>query len=386
MSDNGCIAVQRSSLLAVFLLAVFVLAPLGAYAENGLTISISAETYETQFTLEVYNASMSLAANTSQTINVTLPNNWSQSDIEYVLVHVNTDAPIQLSAVANGSVVATADVVPLSSGYTVTLPMADQIQLAAASQAATAQVQVYLVTKPANFSLSLATKSVNLYSGDTQWLEINVKQLDGPRVFVYFSSAYNYNISGFNAQVFKNDKTTPYEGAVYGVWTSGAGWNDTAYLRLYWDGSGQETNLVVKIILYADPDGPDGPVRPMSVAVVDLSGSITDTIASLTQDDNNAKYLGLGAGVVVGLVLALLFLGGQKRGGRRGQATGMAPVVLILVVLAAIGLSLGLLDFDTRFNIDPKFLGIGILAVLALIMMIKQGTVPAPRAVKKLFR
>ena len=59
-------------------------------------------------------------------------------------------------------------------------------------------------------------------------------------------------------------------------------------------------------------------------------------------------------------------------------------ILILLIFIGAIGLAAGLVDVQTRFNIDPKMLGVGILAMLALILLIRQGTVPAPRVVRKL--
>ena len=354
----------RGALLALALVAVLVAAP--ALAASQIAVTLSSETYTAQFTIPVYNASINLAANTSQTINVTLPNNWSKNDIDYILVHVETDAPIHLSAVTNGTVVASADVVPLSSGYTVTFPYSDQIRLAAAQQAAQAVVAVYLVSNDVEFTLNLESNTVKLYPNQSAFVKMNITQKNGPKVFVYFNTVYNFNISGFNAQVFKNDKATPYEGSAYGKWTTGAGWTDTAYLRLYWDGSGQETNLIIQVILYADPDGPDGPVRPMSVASISLDAPLPAAIANAAKKID-AKKIGIG---IIALFALFLLLGGGKRG-RRGTGTPNAMILLILVAALAIGL--GLIDVDVHPSIDAKMLGIGIIALLLFLMMAKPG-------------
>lgn len=355
----------RLALAPILLLAILLITPIGAAASTA-TVTIDVQSFTAQFTLQVYNATLSLAANTTQSITVSLPSNWTSSDIQAVIVHVNTDQKLSLAAKdANGTQIAAADVIPLSSGYTVTLPPETATIDLTASQAAQASVTVYLQSVNVTFTLTPSSDSITVYPNDPAWMSISVKQTGGPKVYVYFNLDYNRS-NGFTASIFQSDKATPYNDATNGKWTSGQGWTDTAYLRLYWDGSGNDTSKQVKIILYADPDGYNGPYRPMSVAVINLAGSFpvssTEIVAKLEQN----KMALYGVGIVVFLILVAAVLFGGK--GRRG---GIAPSLLLLLVFAA---ALAIAVTVVRPEMAAA-MGVGIAVFLILLLLQAKGKV-----------
>ncbi len=367
------------AVLAAVLSALLVAAPaLAAVAAPTASVTISTYTKKVSFYVPVVDENVSIPANATKAFNVTLPQ-WKPSDVEAVIVVVKTDAKLGLAAKdVNGSVLATADVVPLGTAYTVTLPpTTTTVELSAPpEEAANATIQVYLQSNDAEFELTPETNSVTLTAGQAAYVAFTVKQLSGPSVFVYFNTVYPSSVEGFTASMLHSDKSSSYEGTAGGVWTSGSGWTDTAYLRLYWDGSGQETNVNVEVILYADPDGPDGPATPMAVAQVNLSmpaspAAAADVAAHLKSID--AKWLGIG--VIFLLFLFLLAAGGKH--GRRGTA---APggVLLLLFLLAVLALAAGFFNLHADVgSIDWKAVGIGVVALLLFLMLAK------PHAVRK---
>ena len=381
MSDNGCIAVQRSSILAVFLLGILLAVPLVGIAENQLAVNV--ETYKVSFTIEAANQTVSIPANGTVTIDVNIPSYLNASDVAAVhVVADNISGEIQLQAYSGNNTVATATIVPLGSGYHQTLPpTVDKIVLSS-SAVANATIKVYLETSQAEFRIILNKTSISLAPGEQADIGITVEQLSGPKLYTWFTEQYTEPLQ---AEVYYKSGTilVPWD-SQHAIVSQGQGWTKDGIARIIFREDGKVTSDVatVKLYLWADLNGVN-PESAQLVAVVDLSGSITDTLASLSTSDND-KYISFGVGAIIAFIAAALVLG--KGRGRRGQVNDKALVLLILVVLGAIGLSFGLFDVDMKFSLDPKFLGIGILAVLAVILLIKQGTVPAPKAVRKLFR
>lgn len=393
--------------LAVILGVLILLGPLslvGMAASNVVVLTQKVMEFNATLTEVVFNQTVSIAANGTYTINVTLPSNWSSSDVAAVhVVARGVSSSIDLTALdANGATLATATIVPLSTDYHTVLP-ANTVKIELAAQnAANATITVYVQSNPVQFQLSLTAKQVtiDLTKTDHAWLQGTLKQTSGPSGYVWgyiHGSYYPLDVKGYWGAY--SDTAPPPAAPAYisdSEKTTGAGWSKS--ISIYIDASQLKTstvtsaNYTIYVDFYYDSKPPSTPIptsapNALHVASITLAGNLTDNILKLKTNLENVDWKSLGVGAVVVLVLGLVFLGVMEKGrkGRRGSASPVTILVLILVILAGAGLALGLMDFDlkTKYSLDPMYLGIGMLAMLSLILMFKAGYAKVPRIFKR---
>ena len=377
----------RSIGLATLLLAIVALAPIGL-AANTLSINAEVHTFNITIVKPIFNKSITIAANGTYTINVTLPKNWTSKDVAaiHVVAEGVTNQFTLAAKAGNGTTLATGTVVPLSSGWQMTLPPdTAKIELST-TNAANATIIVYVQSDPVTFKVSLDQNSVSLKIGDTAWVHGVIQQVSGPPVFLWGKLEVTSPLKASAYWGMYNSGDVPPSNSDIGnsQYTDGANW--TGKFSIHVDATSMtekdKGTYKVTLLFYASPDYGEESTNAQLVATVNLAGTLSnDGFLNLNTSNVDAKSVGIGA--VVALVFALVFMGhGGKR--RRGTVSPGAGILILLVLIAAIGLAAGLVDVQTRFNIDPKMLGVGILAMLALILLIRQGTVPAPRVIKKL--
>ena len=393
--------------LAVILGVLILLGPLslvGMAASNVVVLTPKVMEFNATLTEVVFNQTVSIAANGTYTINVTLPSNWSSSDVAAVHVAAKgVSSSISLTALdASGATLATATIVPLSTVYHTVLP-ANTVQIKLAAQnAANATITVYVQSNPVNFKLSLTASQVtiDLTKRDHAWLQGTLQQTSGPSGYVWgyiHGSYYPLNVKGYWGAY--SDTAPPPAAPAYisdSEKTTGAGWSKS--ISIYIDASQLKTstvtsaNYTIYIDFYYDSKPPSTPIptsapNALHVASITLAGNLTDNILKLKADIENVDWKSLGVGAVVVLVIGLLFLGARASRGRRGSASPAVLLILVLVLLAGLGFALGLMDFDlkTKYEIDPAMLGVGMLAALALLLMVKAGYVRVPR-VPRIFK
>ncbi len=373
---------RLSSFAILFLLAALMAPAIAAGAASpGLTVSV--QTFKTSFMIELYHEnSVAIPANGSITVDVNIPSYLNASDVAAIhIIAENVSGEIQLAAYAGNDTVASGTIVPLSSTYHTTLPPNTTKIVLSSRAAANATITVYLQTTDAEFKLTLERHAVLVERGGTARVNLTLEQVSGPELYVWATEQADYPLIA-QTYYMSGSLALPWDSQHAVVMSPG--FKRAGYVQIDWpeDGVAKNSTATVKVYFWADLNGVN-PESAQLVAVVDLSGSISDTIAHLTTNENS-KYISFGIGAIAAFLFAMLIFG--KKGGRRGTANGMAPVILILIALAAIGLTAGLIDFNPHVDIDAKYLGIGILAILALIMLIRQGAVPAPRSVRKLFK
>ena len=381
---------QRARSLGILavLLALVALAPIGL-AANTLSINAEVHTFNITIVKPIFNKSITIAANGTYTINVTLPKNWTSKDVAaiHVVAEGVTNQFTLAAKAGNGTTLATGTVVPLSSGWQMTLPPeTSKIELST-TNAANATIIVYVQSDPVTFKVSLDQNSVSLKIGDTAWVHGSITQTSGPPVFLWGKIEVTNPLKANAYWGTYNTGDVPPSNSDIGnsQYTDGANW--TGKFSIFLDATSltekDKGTYKVTLLFYASPDYGEESTNAQLVATVNLAGTLSnDGFLNLNTSNVDAKSVGIGA--VVALVFALVFMGhGGKHGRRRGTAPG-ASILIILVLIAAIGLAAGLIDIQTRWNLDPKMLGVGILAMLALILLIRQGTVPAPRIVRKI--
>lgn len=363
------------SLLGILGLAVLILAMVQPVHASSNVISVGVKAYTGKLEVVAYSGNVTIDSSGSS-VNVEFPRNTSAGDWEYMVVQLpSADKPVNLTATLNGTVTFSGTVQPLSSnGIVLMIPVSDTVELSSTS-AWNGTIRILLGATVA-FQVTVEEKTITLDEpGESGTIHYEVDQTSGPGVWVWWS----YSTGEYTTYIDINDDL--------GVQlTSGALWGRagdfTIKLKQLPENS-MDISIPINLMYSFDYGDEENPENAHLAATVTLSGTLSDVGAKLGLDNVDAKSLGLG--VAIAFVLGILFLGGSSR--RRGA--GSIPAILfILAFLAAVGLAMGLMDFDmdTRFSIDPKMLGVGILAMLALILLVKQGTVPAPRAVRKLFR
>ena len=380
----------RSLGILAVLLALVALAPIGL-AANTLSINAEVHTFNITIVKPVFNKSITIAANGTYTINVTLPKNWTPSDVAAIhIVAEDVSTQFTLSAKdVNGTVLATGTVVPLSSGWQMTLPPdTAKIELSTENPA-NATIVVYVQSDPIKFKVSLEKDSITMKIGDTAWVHGVIQQVSGPPVFLWgkIEVTNPLKANAYWGTYNTGDVPDPNKAIGTSIYTDGANWTGKFSIHVDTTSMSEKEKGTYKVTLmfYASPDYGEESTNAQLVATVNLAGTLSnDGFLNLNTSNVDAKSVGIGA--VVALVFALVFMGhgSGRHGRRRGTVSPGAGILILLVLIAAIGLAAGLIDVQTRFNIDPKMLGVGILAMLALILLIRQGAVPAPRVVRKL--
>ncbi len=285
--------------LAALAVALAALAP-AAGASGQLAFNVSTHTFKASVSVPVFNQTVSIPANGTYTINVSLPEGWTASDVAAIYVTAyNATGQIGLAAKdANGSQVASGTIVPLSSGYTQTLPPETATIELSATEAANATIIVYVDSKPVEFALTFDSSELHVEMGGDAWLHGVIKQLAGPAGYVFFDWSIPSPLAG--GVYWARDTASPASGSLK---TSGAGWSHDVYLHIDASKVDQESNFNVVIHAYYTT-GDNGPV--VTVATVQLSGVYADS-AGGDADGNTARYALYGFGAVVILGLLLLF-------------------------------------------------------------------------------
>jgi len=157
------------------------------------------------------------------------------------------------------------------------------------------------------------------------------------------------------------------------VETTGAGWSENIPLIVTASSVSPGSYSVSFKVYFQDQNGLKAELATYGMSItLNSQGQGQATVQPV--DEGKGKWMYAGIGVVVGLIFAMLFIGNNR--GRRG----MAPAWLILLIaLAALAFAAGLMDVNFNFNVDPVWLGVGIIALLALFMMSRQGLVKIRR-------
>jgi len=365
--------------LALALVALMAAFPALAAAATGTSFSVAAvETYNVTFTSQIIQKSVSIPANGSISINITKPSGFWSNHTAYMVVAVsNVTSNIQLAAYAGTQQVAQATVVPLSSAYTQTLPPNTDKITLSSGSVANATVTVYLVSDSVQFKLSLNKTSITLQRGGHAEIGLTLEQTAGGPVYVWPTVQADQPLLANVYYLDANNRRVPWNSQTAPA-TSGRDWKQTGIITIDWPEDGVAKSNTAHVRIYFYAD-PEG-VNPESaqlVAAVELSGPIAGNVANLATG-NKIDAKVLGLGVIALLALFLLLGGGKHGRGRRG--TGTPNALLLLVLFAAMAIGLGLVDVNVHPSIDWKMLGIGIVALLLFLMMAK------PNAMRKAAR
>ena len=312
----------RSIALTIGLLAVLgmlLATPLG-YAATALSVKAEVHTFNITIVKPVFNQSITLAANSTYTINVTLPKNWTPSDIAAIhVVAEGVTSQFSLAAKAgNGTVLATGTVVPLSSGWQMTLPPdTAKIELSTENPA-NATIVVYVQSDPIKFKVSLEKDSITMKIGDTAWVHGVIQQVSGPPVFLWgkLEVTSPLKASAYWGTYNTGDVPDPNKAIGTSVYTDGANW--TGKFSIFLDATGltekDKGTYKVTLLFYASADYGEESTNAQLVATVNLAGTLSnDGFLNLNTSNVDAKSVGIGA--VVALLFALVFLphkGGKK--------------------------------------------------------------------------
>ena len=351
--------------LAALALAVLMLATPQAWAAGNINFNIEGKTFTARLYHTVYNASTSIPANGSVTINITTPKGWNASDVDAVLVVAkNVSGEISLSAYAGTTQVASATIVPLSTGYTQTLPPDTTKITLSATNAATAQITVYVVSNEVKFELNINTTSVMVPLGGTSSVTGTLKQVSGPpgQVWAAWSQP-----SPLKVNVLWDDIKLPASEAIN---TTGAGWSKPFRVIIDATNVTQESNFAVQVAFYYDEQGVSiqNSTSKQLVAQLSLTGDLTgiaNNADDIVSSGNLWKYAAAGIGILVIAFLGLLLLGGKK--GRRGAIKGEGSLILLLFIfLAAIGASLAYLRPEMAM---AALVGLGAFAIMFALLI-----------------
>lgn len=253
---------------------------------------------------------VSIDANSTKYINYTLPG-WVESVV--VVIDNATDSVVLEALDSNDSVVATATVVPLSSGYSITLPgSATKLALKNNLGSIWSGTVTIVVQATVKFEIPLDGKTITITEhpdgGIYGEIQLNIKQISGPPGYL----AVREFDSKFDSYFID---TTPERSSDHEVETTGAGWSETVPFRVvaYVDQPGTYTHSLDIYFTVQDNSG-SGPLEykvssyQMSVSMTG-QGSGTGTV---TEDSGfRISWGSLGIGIVAGLLLVLLL-------GRRG--------------------------------------------------------------------
>jgi len=287
--------------------------------------------------------------------------------IEAVVVKVSSTASgAKLVALdANGTQIATADIVPLSSGFSMTFPgNTASVEIQNLATSVWQGTITILVQSTIKFNFTFPDQ-ITVQNGQGQGT-VFARQVSGPagKIFILDSS------TKFDVK-FK-DPTPEYSGD-YMVETTGAGWSDNIPLVVTAGSVSPGSYSVSFKVYFQDQNGLKAELATYSMSItLNSQGQGQATVQPVDEGSSKWKYAGIG--VVAGLILAMLFLGGGR--GRRGTAPAW---LILLVMLAVIAFAAGLLDIHVNTHIDPVWLGVGIIALLALFMMSRQGLIKIRR-------
>jgi len=359
---------MRKALVPAVLAIALLLAPAIALA-NTATVQVYTEKAILQ--VSVYESAVSYAANGSIDINVSVPS-WLSGYVDAVVVHIyNASGQTQLAAYdANNTQLATASVVPLSSGYSVTLP-ADTTKVTLSGSQAWSGTLKIVVESTIEFQVTPPTQ-ITIANGQGEGLA-HIKQVSGPAGQIYLVELDpNFDIS------FR-DETPEYQGDTF-VETTGAGWE--ADVPIVVTTSAQPGTYNVDVTMYFKAQD----VGALEVATLSFtfdlsgdtgtgSGSTTTTsttsesiIDQIKADPTKAALIGVGILVFFALII-MAFSGGK---GKKGaiKLTGELYIILMMMFVAVIGVAITMLDKTMALA-----LGVGVAAFMILLMFMGAGKI-----------
>ncbi len=317
---------HAKTLLIPLLALMVILAPIAraASTDNTITFQIESASFKVPVNYVVYNKTVNIAANGSVTIDVTLPPKWTSSDVAAVIVQAkDVTSSIDLTAKdSSGATVATSTIVPLSTGYSVTLPASTSQIVLAASSAANATIIVYVQSNPVSFDLTVEKTSVTLKPGQTAWIHGTLVQKSGPGGWVWGTLSVTSPLAARAYWGTFNTGDIPPSTADIGnpIDTTGANWSKQFSIHIDAtnvapDQGGQYT-ISLKFYYDALFETPVNATNAQLVATLALTGTISNTTSSVSdwvsQHSDQLKWAIAGAGVVFGL-LFLMALFGKKR-------------------------------------------------------------------------
>ena len=306
--------------------------------------------------LKIYDQAVSVAANSTYTINLTqlIPAGVTPKSI--VIEVYNASGEITLNAkYSNGTTIVSSTVVPLASGYSQTLPTETEIIELAATNAWSGTIKI-IVQAAVEFQVTMPSQIV--VTGGKGEAYASIKQISGPAGKIWLSEDHP------SIDVYFRD-TTPEGSYDREIETSGSGWSDTSVPVVVETSLTSGTYSVTVTMYFQDIYSDPGIIYPVATYTVDLALDATGSMPTLSEEENE-KWMLLGIGVLV--VLVLIMAGGK---GRRGM-TPISPLLLIMII-AGLAIAFGLIDVNPSFDIDPALLGFGIVVLLALFILVRQG-------------
>ncbi len=336
------------------------LAPLAVAADGTATLTVSKEQAILQYV--VYEGAVSYAANSSHSIDISIPE-WLEGYVDVIRVIIySASASSTLTAIdANGSVLLTADIVPLSTAYGITVPPETaQIQLGG-SEAWEGTIKIVVES---SIEFEVTPPSQITVSGGKGEAPAHIKQVSGPPGEIYLIELDpNFDIA------FK-DTTPEYSGDTH-VETTGAGWE--ADVPIVVTTAAQPGTYYVEVSMYFKAMEEASPVEVAKLSfTVDLSSSEEGgeegggewSWEDIKSDPTKLALIGLGAIVVIGLMMVV------AGGGRKGMASlgSEAVIVLLMLLVAVIGVAITMLDKTMALA-----LGVGVGAFMILLVFLAAG-------------
>ena len=357
-------------LLLIPLMLLALAAPVLAQAGT-VTFYVENPTFQGEVYTVVFNDTVALNGTSTapDTFNISIPQQGQK-----VIVRVdNASASATLEALdASGNSLFSASIVPLSSGLSLELPGDTATVKLVANNAWSGSITVTVVDLVQFTLLSVTPSSIEIAPGGAKTVTLNFRQESGQAGYAWLMlNEQDTPNAGYFTLV-----SDPDNDGVFYVATPGAGGTFSIQAEIQVSRYAQPGQYR----LYIDALWSDVPPQSASdydvrqtvlVATVDLAadGSGTATFDSADQGVD-WKWFGVGAVVVLGLV----FIAASGKGGRGGRR-GVSPLLAALIIMAVAALAFGLFDFNPQFNVDWKWLGIGAIAALFLLLLTRPAMV-----------
>ena len=361
---------MRNALVTAVLAIALLLAPIAVMAADG---SVSVQIYNLHATLRyaVYSSDVSIAANSTFDIPVNVPD-WLSGHVDAIRVYIiNASGSASLTALdANNTKLVTADVIPLSSAYELTLP------------ANTAKISLG-VTSPWNGTVTIIVESgidfdvnipspITIHNGSAE-VTAHVTQKSGPAGKIALGDDNPYIDIKFR------DPQPEYSGDDW-VETSGAGWEADIPVVITAGGVKPGTYVVTVTMYFSAQDVGTLEVKKMSFTF-DLSGDSTGSgsttttsttsesiIDQIKADPTKAALIGVGILVFFALII-MAFSGGKSKRGM-AKLTGEVFIVLMMMLVAAIGVAITMVSKEYAMA-----MGVGVAAFLILLLFMSAGKI-----------
>ena len=345
------------AVLAAVLSALLAAAPvLAAAAANGVVYVSGPSHVEVPIYYTVVNAkNVSIDANGTYVLNVSVPSGWTP---EAVIVNINTnETGARITALdANGTALASADIVPLSTGYYISLPgNTSKVKITSLGAVWHGTITV-LVESSVKFDFEWPQK-ITVVNG-TGKATVKVKQVAGPPGQIFIVETEQ------KFDVYFDDPTPEYTDD-HMVETTGAGWSADVPMVVL-SSAAPGTFKIPIYVYFKAKGGVQTEVAEVNLGINLPGGGGNGGSSATAALHVNAKWLGLG---IIFLLFLFLLAGGK---GRRGIA---APggILLLLLLIGVAALALGLVDVDVHPNVDWKAIGVGVIALLMFLFMAKPG-------------